>query len=457
MRKLVAFIMMVVIACFGVTILSQEIDPLLQLLVEKKVLTAEEAQSVQKEYDKRKEKDKVENKKVVEETVKSTKPPLPDALKGLTIGGTYFISYQNGNSFDATQEDGSKAYNKFVLKRGYLDVRKEITPYLNVRFTPDVTLDSAGDYKCRVKFLYADFHFKGNKYFNSPYIRFGTTQFPWFDFEENANAYRMQDPHFMDRVGLGQTADTGILFGVGFGETLPEDYLKNVSSSYAAKWGSFQLGIYNGGGFTSGEKNTNKVIASHLAFRPLPELLTGLQLHYFGVRGKGNVADDTRYTKDGQFKGKLIYPDWNLDAFAISYQHPWFTLIGQYFEGTGNAAGNRYYNADDYEIGKVAFDDIFKGYSQKGYSFFGEVKMTSSKKWRIIGRYDYYDPDTKDILILKGNEDIQKRYIFGVANFFFKNNAFLLDYQRLTHTKKYNLTDKIPDENRYQLTLQIKF
>ncbi|MCX7830799.1 MAG: hypothetical protein N2445_07055, partial [Acidobacteria bacterium] len=340
--KRILLLVAVFIGLMSVTLYSQELDPLLKLLIEKKVLTYEEAVTVQKEYDKKKNEEKEETKKVVAEETKSVKA-VSEALKGLKIGGTYFLSYQNGTQFDPAQEDATKSYSKFVLKRGYLDVRKDITPYLNVRFTPDITLDSSGDYKLRMKFLYADFHYKGNSYFSSPHFEVGMVHFPWFDVEENINMYRMQDSPFLDRIGMAQTADLGVLFGVNFGEPLSKDYQEKVSKAYPGKWGSFEIGIYNGGGYAANEKNTNKVLASRISFRPLPNYIPGLQFHIFGVNGKGNVADNFRYDKDGIFKGRKIYPDWKLLAFMTTYQHPWFNIVGQYFKGEGNYSGTLYY------------------------------------------------------------------------------------------------------------------
>lgn len=455
MRKIsLAVVVLICVASFN--LFSQELDPLLKLLIEKKVLTEEEAVSVQKEYDKKKAESREETKNVVTEETKNLKP-IATALKGLNIGGTYFISYQNGTQFDPSQEDATKSYNKFVLKRGYLDIQKNITPYLNVRFTPDITLDTTGDYKLRMKFLYADFLYKGNSVFTNPHLEVGMIHFPWFDMEEGINTYRMQDSHFLDRSGIAQTADLGILFGTNFGEPLSEEYQKNVSSKYPGKWGSFELGIYNGGGYTANEKNTNKAIAGRVSFRPFPSFLAGLQFHILGVSGKGNVADNTRYDKAGPFEGKKIYPDWKLLSYILTYQHSRFNIVAQYFEGEGNLSGSAYYTPSNYVPHLVSLDDIFKAYSEKGYSFFADVKLGEKKKWRLMGRFDYFDPDTKDILKLTNSEDVQKRYIYGVAYQIYQNNIILLDYQCLTHSRYFKVNEKIPNEDRWQLTLQIKF
>jgi hypothetical protein len=461
MRKLVVIASLMVVMMGATAVFAQEVDPLLQLLIEKKVLTNQEAQQVQKEYDKKKKDDADQAKKAVDDATKSFKS-VSDALSGLKIGGTYFLSYQNGASFSSAQDDGLKSYNKFVLKRGYLDVRKEITPYLAVRFTPDLTQDSTGDYKVRMKYLYADFKWKGNGAFSDPHVEVGMVHTPWLDFEEGVNAYRMQDSMFIERTKVnGASADLGVMFGTNFGPPLPKSYQDEVSKAYPGKWGSFNIGIYNGGGYNATENNTNKLVMARVAFRPLPAYLPGLQFSIFEAMGKGNVADDTRWAKTDQFEGALIYPKYRLNLYAVTYQHPRFTLSAQWFNSRGNNAGSQYYQPSDYVAGEVSPSDIFKAYHEKGYSYFGDVKLGDAKKWVLMARYDYYKPDTTGILDLQDHLDVQKRYIYGVGYKLYKDNMFLLDYERVSHSMQYtNVLDGktgIPDEKRLQFTLQIKF
>jgi len=461
MKKIFAFIIAAMALAGAAPVLSQEVDPLLQLLIEKKVLTVGEAQSVQKEYDRKKEADKEETKKTVDDATKSMKP-VTDALKGLKVGGTYFLSYQNGVSFSSSQDDGLKSYNKFVLKRGYLDIRKEITPWLETRFTPDLTQDSTGDYKVRMKYLYADFKWKGNNAFSSPHLEAGMVHTPWIDFEEGFYPYRMQDTVFIERVGVqGASADLGMMFGTNFGPALPKSYQDEVSKAYPGKWGSFSIGVYNGGGYNKTENNTNKVVMTRIAFRPFPAYLPGLQFHISNAWGRGNVADDNRWTKDDQFKGRLVYPKYRLNLYAVTYQHQRFTLAGQWFDSRGNNSGSNYYTPSDYVAGEVSPSSIFQSYHEKGHSFFGDVKLDEAKKWFLMARYDYFKPDTTGILDLKDNLDVQKRYIYGLGYKLYKDNMLLLDYERLTHSRQYaNVLEgktTIPDEERVQLTLQVKF
>lgn len=460
MRKLILFVLMLAILFSSVSILSQELDPLLQLLVDKKVLTQQEAQEVQKEYEKKQIEQKNETKKVVEE---ATKPlnSASDAFKGIKIGGTVFYSFQNGIKFSDLETDGSQSYNQFVLKRAYFDLRKDITPYLTTRFTTDIHQDSSGSYLLRMKYLYGDFKWKGNNIFSNPHIEVGMCHTPWLDFEDYINPWRVQDTLFIERQKLVPSADIGFLFMTNFGPELPKSYQDEVSKAFPGKWGSVAIGLYNGGGYGAAEKNGNKMWHYRISFRPIPAYAPGLQLTIGGANGKGNLVP-FKYDKSGPFLNRRVYPDFKMINYMISYQHPRFTLSAQGVKAEGNTSGSFYYTPSQY-VPNFDYEDIFKGCMQKGHSFFGQIYLDNSKKLVLLARYDKYDPDTKNIFetVKKNSEDVQKRYIYGLAYKLYKDNLILLDYEKLTHSKYYNNIvsgeTNIPAEKRLQLSLQIKF
>jgi hypothetical protein len=172
------------------------------------------------------------------------------------------------------------------------------------------------------------------------------------------------------------------------------------------------LGVYNGGGYTASEKNQNKVVEGRITLRPLPDIIPGLQFSYFGIYGKGN---------------KETEPDWTVALPFVSFEHKYVVLIGQYYWGRGNQKG----------------DDEF---DKDGYSFFTELKP--HKKFSIIGRFDYFDPN-------KDKEDDENiRYIAGVAYHIDKQhkNMLLLDYDTVNYKQRGKSDDK-----RGQITLQVAF
>jgi hypothetical protein len=337
-------------------------------------------------------------------------PPAPAATyPQIKIGGLAYISYQNGST-------NGVSYSKTTLKRGYLDTQAKILSYLSARGTLDVTQDSTGDWKARFKYLYGKFDLGTTGFLHKNYAEFGLAHMPWLDYEEHINNFRLQDPMFMERNGLFNSADVGLMFGGNFGEDLPDSYKKSVSSAYAGRYGSYQIGIYNGAGYHAAEANTNKVLEGRVSFRPIPDFAPGLQLTYFGVTGKGNTAAE---------------PDWTLNVGMISYESEYVVLTGQYFDGKGNQAG-------------TAVDANGNSVKRSGYSGFVEGKVTPN--WSVIARYDVFDPN-KD-----ASNDKNKRTIGGVAYKFNKSNMVLLDYENV----KYDQPGRKNDD-RTQLTLQVSF
>jgi hypothetical protein len=406
-----------------------KLDPLLELLVKKGVITEAEATALQAEA--------AAKEAPVEPAPASAMPAaqpapapaaapaaaeLPAALKGLKIGTTTYLSYQDGSANNSSGV--GQDYSKFVLKRGYIDIRKEVAPYLGFRITPDIYLDSSGNTNVRMKYLHAAFKKDELGFIGKPYVEFGMAHMPWLDFEENINRFRMQDTMFMERNGLFNSADLGVFVAGNFGKELPKEYRETVNSAQAGRWGSFGVGLYNGGGYNQSEKNSNKVLEGRVSLRPLPDIVPGLQASVFAISGKGNVEDTAT----------LDPPDWEVLAGMVSYESRRLVLTGQYEEGKGNQRG-------------TAVDASGTALDHDGYSFFTEVRLDEAQKYSLFGRYDRFDPNTDDPAA-----DVSKRTIVGFAWQFVKNNYWVLDYDRLEHS-----TDGRDTEDRVQLTLQIKY
>ncbi len=345
-------------------------------------------------------------------------------LKSIKFGLLWYLSYMNGEGKDVggTAGDGEER-NKFAVKRGYFRVTKEFMPWFEGHITLDVTQASIKDsslsdsVQVRLKYLYGKFKLPDLAFLTKPNIEVGMVHMPWLDFEENLNFYRLQDTMFIERNGIFNSADFGATFTTLLGGEMPDEYKKNVNSHYAGRYGSMQVGVYNGGGYSTSEKNKNKVIEGRLTVRPLPDIVPGLQLTYFGTTGKGNTDAE---------------PDWKTNLAFGSFESEPVVLTGQYYWGKGQQNG-----ANETE--------------KKGYSFFTELKLynmikDSINKFSVIGRYDHFDPDknTKD--------DENNRYIAGVAYYLDKphKNMVLLDYD----TVNYKQSDK-KDDKRIQLTLQV--
>ena len=186
-----------------------------------------------------------------------------------------------------------------------------------------------------MKFLYGQFNIPDVAFLTKPFVEAGIVHMPWLDYEEHINLYRLQDTMFVERNGLFNAADFGVTFASLLGGTIDEDYQKKVSPFYPGRYGSTAFGIYNGGGYTASEKNKNKVLEGRISIRPLPDIVPGLQLTYFGLTGKGNK--DTK-------------PDWKINLGFVSYEHEYFALTGQYYRGKGSQSGSDENSKKGYSI-----------------------------------------------------------------------------------------------------------
>jgi hypothetical protein len=339
------------------------------------------------------------------------------ALKGFKFGLLWYLSYMAGEGKDVGGAAGDgQDKNKFAIKRGYFRVTKELMPWFDAHITLDTTQASVKDsslsdsVQVRIKYAYGKFKLPDFAFFTKPFIEAGVVHMPWLDYEEHVNWYRCQDTMFIERNGTFNSADFGLTFVSLLGGEMSDDYKKNVNGNYAGRYGSMSFGIYNGGGYHASEKNDNKALEGRLTVRPLPDIVPGLQLSYFGITGKGNKDTD---------------PDWTTNLGFVSFEHEYVVLTGQYYWGKGNQKGD-----DENE--------------KDGYSIFAEVKP--HKKFAIIGRYDRFDPNTD------ADDDENSRYIVGLAYHLDKphKNMIVLDYD----TVNYENSSK-DDDKRVQVTLQV--
>ncbi|MFA8342754.1 MAG: hypothetical protein ACEPO8_07240 [Rhodothermaceae bacterium] len=334
-------------------------------------------------------------------------------LEDLKISGHWFLNFKAGKK---KTED----INKFDITRGYLNIEKSLGNGFSARLTPDITLDEegsdAGNVELRLKYAYLKYKFDDFAFFTNPYFEVGVVHRPFFGFEQKINPYRVQGKMFMDRFKVIGTTDYGISFFALLGGKLDKKYQKEVSKAYPGKYGSFSIGIYNGGGYHAIEENKNKTIETRLTVRPLWSVLPNLQLTYFGAFGKGNTAE---------------MPDLAVHAGVLTFEHQKFTLIGQYYTGEGNSAGTAIINSNT-------------SHDQKGYSLFAEIKVLP-KRLAIFGRYDNF---TKE----KSKDEEHKAIVFGAAYKLNKGVKLVADFDA---SKKDNAA--YDDNSMFKVSLEVKF
>jgi hypothetical protein len=386
---------------------------LLDTLHQKDVITDEE-------YEQLKERDKAVDK-------------VLKFLGGIQIGTLSYFEYSGGE-----HKDG-ESFNAFRITRGYINIKKQLTPWLGFRITPDVHQDSTGDFKLRLKYLYAelrppDFHF-----LTSMKSEIGMGHMPWLDFEEHINPYRMQGTMFIERAGTFNSADLGISVRGYFGRQLDEEYLTTVSKYYAGRYGSWHVGVYNGGGYHASENNNNKVPEWRLTVRPIPDIIPGLQVHYFGLYGEGNMD----YASGP--------PDYRVNLGMLSYQNEWIIFTGQYAWTWGNSRGT------------LVVPDTNAALRGEGFSFFFNTKLPVLKRnLNFFARYDHFDPDRTDAVT--PGDDTYDLVMAGLAWEFYHHWFWVLDYQRVMYQRNNGGLGKVPvldkdlaDEWKVQTVLQMKF
>lgn len=319
-------------------------DALLQKLIEKGTISATEAEELE---------------------AKKVDPANP--LKGVSISGVSFFDY----SFGQTSNGATKSnYNRFMLQRTYINIKKDVAPWLKVRVTPDIKSGAAvtGDYIVRLKYAYADFNAPELGPITGNIVRAGLGHTTFIDFEETMNSYRMLGSLFQDRGKLVTSSDLGVSVLGDLGGKLSKEGTATVGTSgYNGMYGSYHIGVYNGGGYGSTtENNQNKSLQYRLSLRPLAEMLPGLQLTYFGVTGEGNANEPN-----------LKPQKWINSTAMLSFQHQYGTLTAEYYNGKGSFGG-----------------DTTTATRKNGFSVFGKCNLPMHPSAGIFARYDNLDTDT---------------------------------------------------------------
>jgi polyhydroxyalkanoate synthesis regulator phasin len=416
----------------GTSIAADDItDPILKKLVEKGILTKEEALSVMKDINQDAVKTDQQVEQKIEKKVTEAQPAenkdmqnVVKALKGIKFGTLWYLSYMNGDGKDVGGAAGDGVdRNKFAVKRGYFRFTKEFMPWFEGHMTFDVTqaaITGSGlsdSVTVRLKYIYGKFKLPDLAFLTKPNFEVGMVHTPWLDYEEHTNFYRMQDTMFIERNSVFNSADFGVTFTSLLNGEMPKEYQEKVNSNYAGRYGSVQGGIYNGGGYSASEQNKNKVLGGRLTVRPLPDIIPGLQFSYFGITGKGNTSAE---------------PDWTTNIAFGSFESEPVVVTGQYYWGEGQQNGANSTKKD-------------------GYSFFAELKLYNMFKdpinrFSVIGRYDHFDPNTD------ASDDENSRYIAGIAYYLDKphKNMVLLDYDAVNYEQAGKKND-----NRVQVTLQV--
>jgi hypothetical protein len=245
-------------------------------------------------------------------------------IQDLGFSGQFFFSYERTFDNDDTNVD-----NEFLLKRGYITFRNNISDRVSIRFTQDVSLDQEGDgignIELRLKYALVNVKMNDTGFFKKQNVEFGVVNRPWIDFEQDINDYRSQSAMFLDNNNYLSSADYGITYSARLGEELPEESQTGLGSA-PGRYGSLSFGVYNGGGYSSLEYNKNKLLEGRLSLRWFPDRVPGFQTTFFGALGKGNLPES---------------PDFRMAGSALSYESPYWIGVVQGFTGVGDGSGRK--------------------------------------------------------------------------------------------------------------------
>lgn len=416
------FLIMVIMICFfacgTINTLCAESDTarLIDLLKAKKIITEEEASSLLNELktDKKKEREEI---KAEIKTEAQKGEFIPPALKGFKFGTTIYGEWNNKTTSDAPSS------NQFVLNRAYVTLTKDFTEWLGMNITSDLFNsvdpdDNRNGYELRLKFAYANLRFWGTT------TQLGMIPTPSDAYDSAIWPYRVQGQNLWDGLGIQSTSDLGVSIQGPIGGYMDDEYLKYASNQFAGKWGGYYIGVYNGPGFNNTESNNNKVVSGLLYVRPFPTvpILQGLQLAYVGSYGKSNstFAPGQGVVTD--------YPDFQGNIVQASLQHPYFTIMGQYYWGQATTISTEQHKRQGYLV------DAF-------------MRIPKFEKFRVFGKYYNYDPNT-DL-----SDDGYNLYVGGLSYDLSKEFMLFAAYEK----RAYESAMAGSDYDKYQLGFQFKF
>lgn len=323
------FILMAVLGSIVFTAKSQSTDDVLNLLIQKNLVSQKDADSL-----------RAEAAIASQANLAKVKAFPVNAGKKITLAGYTQVRYQ------ALEQTG--AIDGFDIRRARLDVKGTISPYWSYR----VQFDLAGT----PKLIDAYAELKLNDLFNFtigqsliPLSLENLTSSSKFEMIEFAQVVDALAARGKDIIGNQNGHDLGIQVGGTILKLKDRPVL------------DYRLGIYNGSGINTVDNNENKDYAARLIVHPVAGLDIGAAL-YNGTRFVPEVKTGTVVTTPSKNVNRDRY------GFDLNYDLNNLAIRGEYI-----------YGKDD-QIGREGY------YAQVGYYFL-------EKKLQLLAKYDFYDAD----------------------------------------------------------------
>lgn len=324
---------MLILGGFVFTAKSQSTDDVLNLLVQKNVVSQKDADSI-----------RAEAAIASQANLVKVKAFPINAGKKITIAGYTQIRYQ------ALEETGK--IDGFDIRRARLDVKGSISPYWGYR----VQFDLAGT----PKLIDAYAELKLNDYFN---FTIGQAKIP-FSLENltSSNKLELIDRSQAVEALVARGKDVG---GNQNGRDIGIQLVGTILKLKDRPVVDYRLGIYNGSGINIVDNNEKKDYAARLIVHPV----AGLDISGALYNGSRFVPE----VKEVKTNGVVTTPhaaaksvDRNRYGFDLNYDLKNLAIRGEYIHGTDDKTDREGY------------------YLQAGYYFL-------ERKLQLIAKYDFYD------------------------------------------------------------------
>ena len=404
------------LATFSFSLAEEIKNPILRKLVEKGILTKEEAIEVERELaiEEKLKKEKSVNSSTEKKDLKSAKTEKSDnvelvsKVKKIKVGGVGYLGYTFIDRRNGRDE------GDFEIRRGYFITKFYFNKKDYIRFTLDVTKHNHNDnanqgkefnFKIKHLYLYKDI----SDFVPYTAFEFGLVHTPWLDYEEHSGwLLRSISKTFFeatDGAHLLPSADLGIDF-------------KTKTKYISAEYGMFEGEGYDHiGRRDQGDKENMPMFDGRLTFhlfgngnkhlKPLKDEYANISLHALDSIHHRGSKDDL-----------VVY-----QLHAV-YNQPLFLIAGQYIKS-----------------------DWFKGSENDGdgYSFNFEFRPFLEHRLSFFGRYDHWD--AKDNNLFDRNQ-----YIYGLAWQMNKYIRWILNGITVNYDK-----NNSNDYNKYMLSAEVHF
>lgn len=345
MKQILIYSFLLLTTFYGVK--AQTPNDVLNVLVENKLITSEVADSLRAEAAIKQQDDLAKQKSF----------PV-SASRKFQIAGYGQFRYQYFEADRMPNASGVSKSDGFDVRRVYLDVKGNLSPYWGYRFQVDFASSP------KLIDAYADLKLKD--YLN---LTIGQQLIPFSI--DNLTSNTKGD--FIDRSQATEpfTARAGDVVGNQNGRDIGVVASGNLFKHGNRFLADYKIGLFNGQGINVSDNNETKDLVARFVVHPI----AGLDLGASYLNGKGNYKVGAATVPTNQDRSRIGY--------ELNYEYKGFSARGEYITGK------------DGQTDKAGY------YAQAGYYLIPQALQ-------VVGKYDVYDPNT-DI-----DDNALTNYVFGV-------------------------------------------